>query len=423
MRKTTAAAGVLALVTLAGCGATSSTAPATSQAPATTVPSMPQVSPTAAASPTVGAASGQPGAASATPTASSVMPRLRVEEVTSGLSIPWGLAFAPDGTMLFTERDGRLSAVRAGRTEPIQANLSEVRSAGEGGLMDIALSPAFASDRTAYLCHNTNARDVRVTAWTLSDDLRRATKKSDLVTGLPMSSGRHSGCRLLFGDDKMLYIGTGDAAQPTNPQNLTSLGGKVLRVDPATGEAPRDNPFAGAANAYQRLVWNYGHRNIQGLAKQPGTGQLFTVEHGSTVEDEINVDRKGANYGWNPAAASRDSYIEDGVPMTDTSLPNVVEALWNSGDATIATSGATFLDGPQWGALNGRLAVACLKGSQLMVIPVSAQRAGEPTVPDVLDGSYGRLRTAVQGPDGNLYLTTSNGDDDAILKVTPEGAA
>lgn len=348
------------------------------------------------------------------------MPRLKVAEVVTGLSIPWGLAFAPDGTMLVTEREGRLLAVKDGRVTRVQADLGEVRASGEGGLLDLALSPTFASDRLAYLCHNSTADDVRVTTWTLNAGLTAATKKADLVTGLPMSSGRHSGCRLLFGADGRLYIGTGDAAQPTNPQDLTSLGGKVLRVDPVTGKAPADNPFADRPDPRTQLVWTYGHRNVQGLSRQPGTDALYSVEHGSSIEDEVNLLTRGANYGWNPAKNGTSRYDESGVPMTDGSLPGVVAAVWNSGDRTIATSGATFLRGRQWGALDGALVVACLKGSRLVAMRVHGEAPATDVVePEELRGTYGRLRTAVEGPDGALYVATSNGHD-MILRVTPD---
>ncbi len=217
-----------------------------------------------------------------------------------------------------------------------------------------------------------------------------------------------------FSPKGVLYIGTGDAAEGTNPQRKSSLGGKVLRVY-SNGSIPRTNPFySRGGNA--RYVWNYGHRNIQGLAVRPSTGHLYTAEHGPDRDDEVNLVRKGANYGWNPVPGYNES-----VPMTDRrKYPRAVRAVWRSGTPTVATSGLTFLSGSRWETWNGALAVAELKEQTVRLLFLD--RAGTVTSTRLMPGAdrFGRIRTVQQGPDGLLYLTTSNGNgQDKIIRVTP----
>ena len=194
------------------------------------------------------------------------------------------------------------------------------------------------------------------------------------------------------------------------PQDLTSLGGKLLRVDASTGAAAPGNPFG-------TRVYTYGHRNPQGLALRPGTDQMWAVEHGPTLDDEINLLVAGANYGWNPGAG-----YDENVPMTDLDEFSAArEAHWSSGDRTLAISGGMFLEGDAWGAWDGRLAVAALKDRSLSIFEFT--RAGafvSRVVPPELDGIFGRLRTPTLGPDNALYISTSNGGgSDQILKVEP----
>lgn len=160
-------------------------------------------------------------------------------------------------------------------------------------------------------------------------------------------------------------------------------------------------------------MWNYGHRNVQGLAKRPGVSELWSVEHGPTRDDEINLVVKGGNYGWNPVPG----YNED-VPMTDLArYSKAITAKWTSGSPTVATSGATFLSGSRWGSWNGVLAVAMLKGQGIMLFTVDSRNRLTPLTR--IATSYGRIRTVNQGTDGLLYFTTSNGDNDAVYRITP----
>jgi glucose/arabinose dehydrogenase len=256
----------------------------------------------------------------------------------------------------------------------------------------------------------------------MADDWTAAVRVADpLVGDIPVnqSSGRHGGCRLRFDPDGLLLIGTGDNARGSNPQDLGTLAGKVLRVDPATGEPAEGNPFADRPGPESDLIWTFGHRNVQGLAVRPGTGQVFSVEHGPSRDDEVNLLRAGANYGWDPDGGGG---YDESVPMTDPDIDDAVPAVWSSGDPTLATSGATFLDGDQWGDLDGVLLVGLLKDTGVLALRLADDGALEESFQlDVLDDQYGRIRTVQQGTDGALYVTTDNGAADQLLKVTPRG--
>ena len=318
----------------------------------------------------------------ATAPAQSVAPDLTVVPLVSGLRVPWGLAFAPDGTLLFTERGGRLSSrLPDGTVQPVSADFSDLFVSGEAGLMALVVDPAFAANRRFYTCQAHTGPEVQVIAWTINATYTTATRAADPLVGNIPAASRHSGCRLRFGPQGYLWIATGDATVGTAPQDLSSLGGKVLRVDAATGAAAVGNPFGSR-------LYTYGHRNVQGLARRPGTNQMWAVEHGPRVDDEINLLRAGGNYGWDPVPGYNES-----VPMTDrVQFPSAVEARWSSGGRTLATSGGIFLEGAQWGRWEGRLAVASLKDQTLRVFRFTPAGAfvSQVVVPE-LDGTYGRL--------------------------------
>ena len=347
-------------------------------------------------------------------TAEMAPPELLVSTLVSGLSIPWDLAFTPDGTMLFTERRGVLSSRGAdGTVRKVDAEMGDLFAIGETGLMGIVVDPEFASNRRLYTCQGHVGPEVQVIAWTINAAYTAATRVADpLVGGLPATSGRHGGCRLRFGPEGYLWIGTGDAASGRVPQDLTSLGGKVLRVDPSTGAGAATNPVASSR------VYSYGHRNVQGLALRPGTSQMWAVEHGPRVDDEINLLVAGGNYGWDPVPGYNET-----VPMTDLAkFPDAVEARWSSGSPTLAVSGGIFLEGRQWGVWEGRLAVATLRDSRLRLFEFTPNGdfVSQVIVPE-LDGAFGRLRTPMMGPDGALYVTTSEGGGrDRILRIATE---
>ena len=350
---------------------------------------------------------------------------LDVSTVARGFDHPWDVGFLPDGSMLVTERPARLRLVRDGEVSTVDADLGDVYVQGEGGLLGMAVHPDFATSRLFTTCQDHAEGgapvDIRLMTWRLSDDERSATRVKDLLTGLPINpSGRHSGCRPTFGTDGSLWVGTGDTAEGDVPQDRTSLGGKVLRLDADTGKPWKDNPFLDSADPRERFVDSYGHRNIQGVAVQPGTGTIYTAEHGPDKNDEVNREEKGANYGWDPSQGGTVGGYDESVPMTDRQrFPAAVPAVWQSGSTTQAISGATFLSGSAWGKLDGCLAVAALKGAKLLVLCLDPEGAvSSVTIPPALQ-DFGRLRAPRLGPDGALYLTTDNGSGDRLLKVTP----
>jgi glucose/arabinose dehydrogenase len=373
-----------------------------------------------------------PPARSGTPTAParSTAPALRVEQVAAGLVHGWDIGFLPDGSILVPQRPGILTLVsgpRPGATaRTVAADFSDLQVRGEGGLMGLVVHPDFARSRQFTTCqtHAEGGRpiDIRLVTWHLADDARSATRVRDLLTGLPLAaSGRHSGCRPTLAADGTLLVGTGDTAQGRVAQDLSSLGGKVLRLDLTTGLPAADNPFATAADPHRRLIYSFGHRNLQGVAVRPGTGQVFTAEHGPSFDDEVNLLRAGGNYGWDPSRGGTVDGYDESVPMTDTRrFPDAVPAVWQSGPTTQAVCAATFLAGPQWGALDGALVITALKGAKLLLLTLDATGAvTSVAVPPEFDHAYGRLRAARLGPDGALYVTTTNGENDRLLRVTP----
>ncbi|TFV76969.1 PQQ-dependent sugar dehydrogenase [Blastococcus sp. CT_GayMR19] len=353
------------------------------------------------------AAPPEPPASAAPPSPPPAAPALDVSVVVDGLDHVWDVVQAPDGTLLVDERAGGFTAVLPdGTVRAVEADFGDLFARGETGLMGLALDPGFAENRRLYSCQGVRDGSIAVVGWTISADWASATRVADpLVDGLPLNgdSGRHGGCRLRFEPDGVLLVGTGDTARGDVAQDPRSLGGKVLRVDPASGE---------------REVWTLGHRNVQGLAIRPGSGQVFAVEHGPDVDDEVNLLQPGGNYGWDPDGNG--SYDES-VPMTDESIAGAIPAVWSSGRPTLATSGAAFLDGAQWGAYDGLLLVGLLKAQGVLALRLDDGGAlvEQFRVPE-LDGALGRIRSVLQGVDGLLYVTTDNGGNaDRLLRITP----
>ncbi len=240
------------------------------------------------------------------------------------------------------------------------ADLSDLYAEGETGLMGIALASDFATSRTVYTCQGHRqagggslgagslgsadaGTDIRVVSWTADPEWTTLTRTGDVLTGIPTGAGgRHGGCRILAHPDGTLYIGTGDTASPTVPQDRNSLGGKVLHVD-ADGSPAAGNPFPDSP------VFTLGHRNVQGLALQPGTGRIYGIEQGTSRDDEVNLLDAGNNYGYRPDRAP--FIYDESVPMTDpVRVPGAVAAVWSSGAPTLATPGGTFVSAPRGGS-------------------------------------------------------------------------
>ena len=382
-----------------------------------------------------GTASGATASATEEPTPSpaprnTAVPGLAVEVVTEGLEHGWDIGFLPGGQVLVTERPGRISlvsGVREGaRRSTVRADLDDVYAQGEGGLMGMVVHPDFATSREFTTCQtheeDGDPEDIRLVTWRLSEDQRSAQRVKTLLSGLPISTGRHSGCRPEIAADGALLVGTGDTAQGNIPQDRTILGGKVLRLDLKSGDPLPDNPFASSSNRRERYVLSYGHRNVQGVAVQPGTGVVYTAEHGPSFNDEVNRIRAGANYGWDPSQGGTVGGYDESVPMTDRErFPDAVPATWQSGRTTQAVCAAEFLEGSQWAGLEGALAVTALKGAKLLLLTLRPDGTlAKVAVPEATNGPYGRLRAARMGPDGALYVTTTNGDDDKLLRISPK---
>ena len=359
------------------------------------------------------ALSGCPTETPVTPTPGA--PTFTVSTVIAGLDHPWDAAFTPDGTMLVTERAGRIDAV-VGGAKRVLAQPADAVSTSEGGTLGLAVDPDFAANRRIYVCFESNvsgALDERVASYVVNAGYTALSGRTDIVTGIPLNNtgtpGRHSGCRLRFGPDNYLYVTTGDGVRSDTAQNPTSLGGKILRVTTTGAPAP-GNP----GGALDPRIYTLGHRNAQGIAFRPSDGKGFSIEQGTNCDDEVNVLAPGANYGWNPGASG--TYNEF-APMTDTgSVPGAVAARWSSGCPTIATSGGGFVTGTQWGSWNGALIAAALAGNQLRVLQFDA--AGNLTSQSVALTDRGRLRTIVQGPNGRLYVLTDSASG-SILELTP----
>ncbi len=315
-----------------------------------------------------------------------------VNTTAAGLEVPWGLAFLPDGSALVTERDsGRVLSIREGTVSEV-GNVVETAAQGEAGLLGVAVSPSFATDAQVFL-YVTTAQDNRILRTTY--DGQRLGEVEVILDGIP-NGFIHDGGRLVFGPDGFLYVSTGEIGEPELAQDLDSLGGKILRIttdgDPAPGNPFKDSP-----------IWTWGHRNVQGLAFDD-RGRLWASEFGSSEYDELNLIVKGANYGW--------PLFEGTGGNGDYAEPEVV---WQTSEAS--PSGLAFAEGHLW--------LGALKGERLWRISVEGERASDPV--DFFVGNYGRLRTVVVAPGGNLWVTTSNrdgrgdpaADDDRILEITP----
>ena len=350
---------------------------------------------------------------------------LSVDVAASGLTNPWGMDFLPTGELLFAERIGRLNVLSDSGVSEIAADFNNLGS-GTSGLLGLAVDADFESNGRFYTCQGQESPGrQQIVAWQLSADLSTATKV-DLLVDLERSDS-HSGCRLQTDDDGYLWATLGDDQVATAPQDVNSLHGKILRIDPATGQGHPDNLNSGPER--DARIYSLGHRNPQGLSFHPDTGQAWIFDHGPDLEDEINALQVGGNYGWNPVGANGE-YDEIGRTMTDPNVPDAIEAVWNSGASTIAPGDIAFLDGERWGDFDGAIAMTTLKDQRLHLVRLDGDgQFIDLSTPSELDQStHKRLRTAMIGPDGALWLSTSNsgsGDDDlrvdSILRLTPAG--
>lgn len=352
------------------------------------------------------------------PVRRSTVDEFKVETFVFGLVVPWDMAFAPGGRIYVTERPGRVRLIENGtlRREPYA--VINVSDRGEGGLMGIALHPDYPNPRTVYVMYTYQSGGAtynRISRFT--DTGSGLTNEQAVVTRIP-GANVHNGGIIRFGPDGMLYAGTGDARESELAQNRSSLAGKVLRMTPE-GRPPSDNPFPNS------LVYAYGFRNIQGLAWNPENGDLWAANHGPTGEfglsakDSIYIVQKGGNHGW-PRV----------LGVTDRR--GVVDPILYFPDEAVPPGLATFYDADLMPELKGNFFFTSLRGEHLERVILSGPRTIERIErwweTGIHSGRYGRLRAVAQGPDGRLYVSTSNRDgrgsvqsgDDKIIRIGPK---
>ena len=316
-----------------------------------------------------------------------------VRTIATGLHVPWGIAFLPSGDALVSERTtGDIVQIPKGGGSPKTVmHLPDVdTNAGEGGLLGIAVSPAYAQDGLVYAYYTTTS-DNRIVRFKLGGSV------TPILTGI-QAGAIHDGGRIAFGPDGKLYAGTGETGQSNLSQDLKSPNGKILRIN-GDGSVPDDNPFPGSP------VWTYGHRNVQGLAWDR-VGRLWSSELGQNQWDEVNLIRKGHNYGWPDVEGKGDT---QGGKFTNPLVVWPTSEASPSGDAVVGN----------------KLFVAALAGQGLWRVPLKGAKTGKPR--KLYAGRFGRLRTPVLAPDGRLWIATSNTDgrgtpkpgDDRIISVKP----
>jgi glucose/arabinose dehydrogenase len=394
-------------------------------------------------------------------------PTVKGETVLSGLDSPWDMAFLADGAMFFTEKCRGLSVrLPSGEvkkllgmkgSEGYDATADDLFCEGQAGMNGVAVDPDFATNRFIYVYSaSSKATPItnRVMRFTVAADLGSVSDRTDIVEDIPYKLaesdhpfggiGAHNGGRLRFNPgDGFLYVTTGDTHNGVVPQSPTLLGGKVLRID-RDGNAAPDNA---APEGFDRRIFTYGHRNVQGIAFRPGDNRPVTAEHGPWHSDEITALVNGGNAGWDPRPnmAGRgdcpDNYCGyspnqmDGMdpaerakfmPMTDlATYPDAMKPAWNNNGLSQGTGSAAFLTGDQWGDWNGRLVVGIMgiafggtpQGWRIDVIDLADDGLSVNDVTTMpLPVPEGRFRGVTQGPDGNLYVAVDEGE---IYRFTP----
>jgi glucose/arabinose dehydrogenase len=334
---------------------------------------------------------------------------LRPVVVAKGLENPWGLAFLPDGRMLVTERPGRMRIVeRDGSLGAPLAGLPAVVAAGQGGLLDVVLHPQFQANQLVYWTFSEAGDGGAATAVARGRlDGNRIADVQVIFRQLPkVSGGNHFGSRLVWSRDGRLFIGLGDRFdRKDDAQTLDSHMGKVVRIE-ADGKVPADNPFAQRAGARPE-IWSYGHRNIQGAALHPATGELWTVEHGPQGGDELNIPAAGANHGWPVITYGRNygsgTKIGEGTERADVAPPI---HYWVP--RSIAPSGMAFLTSDRYPGWRGNLFIGALAGRHLVRLELDGRKVVKEEA--LLAERGARIRDVRQGPDGWLYVLTDSRD-------------
>ncbi|WP_077248171.1 PQQ-dependent sugar dehydrogenase [Bacillus sp. FJAT-27986] len=330
-----------------------------------------------------------------------------IEVVAEGLNVPWEMVIADDGRIFFTERPGQIREIRNGkvREEPLLSLPAPFISEGEGGLLGLALDPDFQTNHFMYTYHSYEENEKiknRVLRLLVDDNQARIDKV--ILDGI-VGDTNHNGGRIKIGPDGMLYITAGDRYEPDLAQDRTSMGGKIFRIHP-DGSIPDDNPIKGSP------VYSYGHRNPQGLAWHPVTGDLFSSEHGQSAHDEINLIEAGKNYGWP-------------IIQGDESKEGMETPIAQSATETWAPSGMTFVSKGEW---KNQLLVANLRGMQVLKVELDELGKQVKRIESLFKDEYGRIRNIIEAPDGSLYMMTNNRDgrgnpsdkDDRIIRLIPK---
>jgi glucose/arabinose dehydrogenase len=340
-------------------------------------------------------------------------PDLKIEVLVGGLDTAWAVDFAPDGRIFITERPGRIRVVEGGQLRAEPWMTLDVAAVGEAGLMGLALDPQFGQNRFVYVAYTYRTANGRLQNRLVRLREDQKTGKGSLDKVLidnVAGSNNHDGGRVKFGPEGKLYWTMGDAQTTRFAQDLRSLNGKILRLN-SDGTIPTDNPFA---NSY---VYSYGHRNPQGLAWQPKTQRLYSTEHGPSgfqgcCRDEVNYIEPGKNYGWPEIRG-------------DETREGMVPPIINAGTSeTWAPAGAAFVSRGPW---TGSLLFTGLRGQTLYRVVLDPNDPRKVVKFErLLYRQFGRLRDIVEGPDGNLYLLTSNrdgrgspkDDDDRVIRLS-----
>ena len=349
---------------------------------------------------------------------SSQLHDLEVVALAEGLEHPWGMAFLPDGALLVTERPGRLRIMESSGSlsEPL-GGVPRVYASGQGGLLDVALHPDFASNAMIYLSYAEAGDGGAGTAVVRARLDRDGGHLEDLEVIFRMqpksSGGRHFGSRLVFDRQGYLYITLGERGERERAQDPSVNRGQVVRLN-GDGSLPEDNPFIGRPG-YRPEIWSFGHRNPQGAALNPWTGEVWTVEHGARGGDEINIPKAGRNYGW--PVISYGTHYSGAKIGVGTEREGMEQPLFYW-DPSIAPGDMTFYDGTLFANWQGSLFVTALKFRLLSRLEMEDGKLVEKE--RLLDGLGRRIRDVEQGPDGALYLLTDE-DNGAVLRVTPAG--
>ncbi len=352
----------------------------------------------------------------ATDTFRSEVLRFDLDTLASDIGSPWGMAFLPNGDMLITEKSGTLHRLTADRQLQSISGVPAVLDEGQGGLLDVLLHPDFKNNQVIYLSYSAFKQEGDDTLSTTA--ITRATLDGNSLTGaerifeaLPYSTKRHHyGSRMAFDPEGYLYFSVGDRGnRDENPQNLDNHCGKIHRLN-ADGSIPEDNPFVNQDGAMPS-IYSYGHRNPQGLAIHPTTGKVWTHEHGPRGGDEVNIIRKGDNYGW-PVISYGLNY--DGTTFTQQTAQEGMEQPLHYWVPSIAPCGAAFVTGDRYPDWTGDFLVGSLRFEYLNRCQIDNDTI---TGEELLMENLGRLRSVAMGPDGYIYVGVE--DPGAVYRLTP----